>query len=921
MADRPTTVDAFRRAFIDFFVARGHTEVPSASVIPVDKSVMFTIAGMIPFKSYFVGEETPPFKRAASSQKCVRAGGKHNDLDDIGRTNRHFSFFEMLGNFSFGDYFKAEAIAWAWELCADVLDLDASRLWVTVHEEDDEAECLWREDIGFPAERIQRLGDDNWWTMGDTGPCGPSSEIFWDLGRDYGPEGGPATGHDRYVEFWNLVFMQYDQQSDGTRVPLPKPSIDTGAGLERFLMVVQGKTSIWDIDVFRPLIERAERDTGSVYGETERVDVSLRIIAEHSRAMAFIIADGVRPSNQERGYVLRRIIRRAVLHAYLLGARDLVLPDMIDAAIDVMAVAYPELAANRDTLKNVVAREERAFRATLQRGVDLLGEIVERADVSGADAFFLHDTLGFPIDLTREIAGGRGRTVDVDDFERRMAQQRARARAAADEAGATAGDPSVWRSLLEEFGATEFTGRQEHLTKATVVALVVDGMRVDDVAEGTTAEVVLDRTPFYAESGGQVGDTGTISTVAGAAGVAGAQTMLDVSDTRYGIAGSLVVHECVVRSGVMREGDEVIAAIDTVRRDRIRRNHTATHILHWALREVLGADVQQAGSMVAPDRLRFDFSHHDPVTAEQLAEVERLANEQVISDAPVRHYETTKAEAERIGAIAFFGEKYGEIVRVLEAGPSTELCGGTHVYALGFIGPIKIVNESSIGSNLRRIEAVTGDGALDLYRTRRSSPASGGHAGTRRTERSSRQDRAALGAGPRPARRVGPLQGERRDCCGGRTGRTGNRRCCDCATRRPEQRRPAPSRPGDGTGPRFGRRRARRNRPRRRQGRDRGGRQPGPHRTRCFCRRDPRVPRPVRSVAGWAKELTSSSAAAGMPTGSMRRSGWCASRRRHGSDELWTRAWRRPRNGAHRARALRPDPNGRVAAVGVDAQP
>ncbi|MGO9877152.1 MAG: alanine--tRNA ligase [Acidimicrobiia bacterium] len=712
MADRPTTADAFRRAFINFFVARGHTEVPSASVIPVDKSVMFTIAGMIPFKSYFVGEETPPFKRAASSQKCVRAGGKHNDLDDIGRTNRHFSFFEMLGNFSFGDYFKAEAIAWAWELCADVLELDASRLWVTVHEEDDEAERLWREDIGFPVERIQRLGDDNWWSMGDTGPCGPSSEIFWDLGPDYGPEGGPATGHDRYVEFWNLVFMQYDQQSDGTRVPLPKPSIDTGAGLERFLMVVQGKTSIWDIDVFRPLIERAERDTGSVYGETDRVDVSLRIIAEHSRAMAFIIADGVRPSNQERGYVLRRIIRRAVLHAYLLGARDLVLPDMIDAAIDVMAVAYPELAAKRDTLQNVVAREERAFRATLERGVDLLGEIVQRADVSGADAFFLHDTLGFPIDLTREIAGERGRTVDVDDFERRMAQQRARARAAADEAGATAGDNSVWRSLLEEYGATEFTGRQENLTKANVVALVVDGTRVDEVAEGATAEIVLDRTPFYAESGGQVGDTGTISSVAGAAGVAGAQTVLDVSDTRYGIAGSLVVHECAVRNGVIHEGDEVIAAIDAVRRDQIRRNHTATHVLHWALREVLGAHVQQAGSMVAPDRLRFDFSHHDPVTAEQLAQVERLANEQVISDAPVRHYETTKAEAERIGAIAFFGEKYGEIVRVLEAGPSTELCGGTHVYALGFIGPIKIVSESSIGSNLRRIEAVTGDGAL-----------------------------------------------------------------------------------------------------------------------------------------------------------------------------------------------------------------
>ena len=709
MPDRPTTADALRRAYLDFFVERGHTEVPSASVIPVDKTLLFTIAGMVPFKSYFVGEETPPYKRATSSQKCVRAGGKQNDLDDIGRTNRHFSFFEMLGNFSFGDYFKADAIRWATDFYRDVLQLDMSRLWVTVHEEDDEAERIWRDDVGFPADRIQRLGEDNWWSMGDTGPCGPSSEIFWDLGPGYGPEGGPATGHDRYIEIWNLVFMTYDQRADGTRVPLPKPSIDTGAGLERNLFVAQGKTSIWDIDVFRPLIERAAQLTGARYGEAEQADISLRIIAEHSRAMAFIIADGVRPSNNERGYVLRRIIRRAVLHAYLLGARDLVLPDMVDAAIGVMGGAYPELVANRETIEKVVEREEQAFRATLQRGVDLLGEIVERSDVSGADAFFLHDTLGFPIDLTREIAGERGRAVDVDDFEQRMAQQRARARAAADEAGAGAGDNPVWRELLEDYGTTEFTGRQELVTKAKIVALVVDRARSDDAAEGATVEVVLDRTPFYAESGGQVGDTGTITTVADAGGT---EAVLEVRDTRYGIAGALVVHECVVRRGVVREGDEVVAAIDAVRRDRIRRNHTATHILHWALREVLGAHVQQAGSMVSPDRLRFDFSHHDAVTPEQLAQVEHLANEQVISDAPVRHYETTKAEAERIGAIAFFGEKYGEIVRVLEAGPSTELCGGTHVYALGFIGPIKIVSESSIGSNLRRIEAVTGDGAL-----------------------------------------------------------------------------------------------------------------------------------------------------------------------------------------------------------------
>jgi alanyl-tRNA synthetase len=591
-----------------------------------------------------------------------------------------------------------------------VLKFDTSRLWVTVHEDDDEAERIWRDDEGFPADRIQRLGEANWWSMGDTGPCGPSSEIFWDLGPEYGPDGGPTTDHDRYIEIWNLVFMTYDQRADGTRVPLPKPSIDTGAGLERNLLVAQGHTSIWDIDVFRPLIARAEELTGVRYGDTEATDISLRIVAEHARAMTFVIADGVRPSNNERGYVLRRIIRRAVLHSYLLGARDLVLPAMIDVAVDVMGAAYPEIVAGRETVAKVVEREEKAFRATLQRGVEMLGELLDQGDVSGRDAFFLHDTLGFPIDLTREIAGVRDRGVDLDDFDRRMTQQRERARAAADEAGAAAGDSTVWREVLDEFGPTEFTGRREAISKAKVIALVVGGEPVDEAGEGMAVEVALDRTPFYAESGGQVGDTGTITTLSDPKAN---RTVLEVRDTRYGIAGSVVVHECTVRTGTIQVDDEVEAAIDEVRRDRIRRNHTATHILHWALREVLGAHVQQAGSMVAPDRLRFDFSHHDAVTPDQLAQVERLANLQVISDAPVRHYETTKAEAERIGAIAFFGEKYGEIVRVLEAGPSTELCGGTHVHALGFIGPIKIVSESSIGSNLRRIEAVTGDGAFE----------------------------------------------------------------------------------------------------------------------------------------------------------------------------------------------------------------
>jgi alanyl-tRNA synthetase len=706
MTDRPTTADELRRAFVEFFTERAHTHVPSASVIPVDKSLLFTVAGMVPFKPYFTGEETAPYKRAVSVQKCVRAGGKHNDLDDIGRTNRHFSFFEMLGNFSFGDYFKADAIPWAWEFYTGVLKLDADRLWVTVHEEDDEAEQIWRDRVGFPAERIQRLGEDNFWRMGDTGPCGPSSEIFWDLGSEFGPDGGPVTEADRYIEIWNLVFMQFDQQPDGTRVALPKPSIDTGAGLERNLMVVQEKTSIWDIDVFAPLRAAAETVTGARSGSSESTDVSLRIIAEHARAMTFMVTDGVRPSNQERGYVLRRIIRRAVRHAYLLGARDVVLPGMIDAVVATMSNAYPEIVASHAVVRKIVEREEDSFRATLQRGVDMLADIVDRNDVSGDDAFFLHDTLGFPIDLTREIAGERGRAVDLEGFEVRMQEQRVRARAAADEAGAAKGAPlELFREIVDTHGATEFTGRQEYSTNGKVIALLVGGERVGQATEGIEVDVVLDRTPFYAESGGQIGDTGTITTAPGA--------IVDVVDTQYGLPGQVTIHRGRVRTGTMAEGDEAIAAIDGVRRDRIRRNHTATHVLHWALREVLGSHVQQAGSYVGPDRLRFDFSHHEPVNADELAQVERLANAQVISDAPVHHYETTKAEAERIGAIAFFGEKYGEIVRVLEAGPSTELCGGTHVHALGFIGPIKIVSEGSIGSNLRRIEAMTGDGAFE----------------------------------------------------------------------------------------------------------------------------------------------------------------------------------------------------------------
>jgi alanyl-tRNA synthetase len=708
----PRSADALRVAFLDFFAARGHIVVPSSSLIPHDRTLLFTNAGMVPLKPYFVGDEAPPYKRAASCQKCVRAGGKHNDLDDVGLTNRHFTFFEMLGNFSFGDYYKREAIQWAWELVTDELALDPARLWVTVHESDDDAEEIWRADIGLPAERIQRLGDaENFWRMADTGPCGPNSEIFWDLGPEHGADGGPAVDGDRYVEFWNLVFMQYDAQPDGELVPLPAPSVDTGAGLERCLAVLQGVESVWDTDSFRPLIAAAESATGVTYGGFpggER-DVSLRILAEHGRTMTFLVADGVVPSNEERGYVLRRIIRRAVRHAFLLGAADAVSPQLVDATVAVMGEAYPELVGAHAAIARTVEREEQRFRQTLERGLDLLDDLVERGDIGGEDAFFLHDTLGFPIDLTREVAAERGRGVDVEGFEARMADQRARALEAHRQSG---GQPDVarevFREILEEVGPIEFTGRAELETAAKVRGLVRDGKRVEsldaaDDGAATRVDVILDRTPFYAEAGGQVGDTGTITTDA---------TVVTVLDTQLALP-DLIVHQCELAGGTIAEGDECTARVDAVRRDRIRRNHTATHLLHWALREVLGADVKQAGSLVAPDRLRFDFSHHEAPTREQLERVEDLANAEVLSDAPVRHYETTKEHAESLGAIAFFGDKYGDLVRVLEAGEhSLELCGGTHVHSLGFIGPIKLVSEGSIGANLRRIEALTGDAAL-----------------------------------------------------------------------------------------------------------------------------------------------------------------------------------------------------------------
>ncbi|MDQ6927945.1 MAG: alanine--tRNA ligase [Actinomycetota bacterium] len=709
-----TSAADLRRAFTGFFVDRAHTLVPSSGLIPHHSlAPLFTNAGMNQFLPYFLGEEPPPWPRATSVQKCVRIRGKHDDIELIGRTSRHLSFFEMLGNFSFGDYFKESAIPWHWELLTEVLGIDGDRLWVTVHLDDDEAADIWRDTVGVPSERIQRMGDDNFWEMGETGPCGPSSELYVDKGAEHGEGGGPLHGaEERFVEIANLVFMQYDRQRGGALDPLPRRNIDTGSGLERILPVLQGVDSVFDTDVLRPVVEAASRVTGRTYGDDEAADVSLRILADHGRSMTFLVSDGVFPSNEDRGYVLRRIIRRAVRHTFALGVEREVTPTLVESTVEVMGEAYPELVRNLDFVLGVVTREEAKFRQTLRSGSAILDEELAHVEaakqhtLSGRVAFRLHDTFGFPLELTLEVAGEHGVEVDRAGFEHEMESQRQRARAA--QPGAGAGDDpqqaAAYRELLEQFGATDFTGYVEPESQARVLAVFERRAAGDEPA---TVEIFLDRSPFYAESGGQLGDTGTIETETGAA---------QVVDTTYALPG-LRRHLALVTRGHLTAGQAATAGIDADRREAIRRNHTGTHILHWALREVLGQHVKQAGSLVAPDRLRFDFSHYGPLTPDELVAVEDAANAEVLANQPVRAYETTQEEALRLGAIAFFGEKYGEVVRVVEAGRrSVELCGGTHVGALGTIGPIKIVSEGSIGSNLRRIEAVTGTGSLQRIR-------------------------------------------------------------------------------------------------------------------------------------------------------------------------------------------------------------
>jgi len=679
-------------------MANSHTLVPSASLIPHDPSLLFTVAGMVPFKPYFLGEEVPAFHRAVSIQKCFRAP----DIDIIGTTQRHLTFFEMMGNFSFGDYFKEGAIKFAWGLITEGFGLDPERLWVTVHLSDDVAEQIWRDVIGVRPERIQRLDEDNFWDMGETGPCGPCSEIFFDKGAEFGEDGGPAFGgEDRFVEFWNLVFMQYEKGPGGSMTELPTQNIDTGAGFERVLAILNGVDSVFATDLFAPLLDTAARAIDTPYGAAEDTDVAIRRIADHGRAMTLLVADGVLPSNEGRGYVLRRIIRRAILAARRSGSDAKLAAALVDATIEKMGSAYPVLVSDRELIVEVLEREEAGFARTLRTGMSLLESAREEVLASGATvfpgdvAFKLHDTHGFPIELTAELVGESGLDVAREDFDAAMADQRTRARANAK--ALHLADEAQYRALIERHGLTEFVGRDvaRYSVETTVLALLV--------GEDGTSEVFLDSTPFYAESGGQVGDQGTIVTESG---------RFEVLDTQN-VAGGLFAHRGRL-TGEVLPGQAAIATIDPTRREATRRNHTATHLLHAGLRTVLGDHVRQQGSYVGPDRLRFDFSHAKGLTEEERREILTLVNEDVIENDGVETVQTSKQEAEKMGAIAFFGDKYGDRVRVVRAGPhSLEFCGGTHVDRLGDIGQIQIVSESSIGSNTRRLEAVS---ALGAYR-------------------------------------------------------------------------------------------------------------------------------------------------------------------------------------------------------------
>ena len=687
-----------REAFLKYFEEQAHERVASSPLVPGnDPTLLFTNAGMVQFKDVFLGDDKRSYSRACSSQRCVRAGGKHNDLENVGYTARHHTFFEMLGNFSFGDYFKRDAIRFAWEFLTEVLNLPAERLWVTVHISDDEAEKIWKEEIGIDPNRFSKLDEDNFWQMGDTGPCGPSSEIFYDHGEDVpgGPPGSENDDLDRYIEIWNLVFMQFERSADGELTPLPNPSIDTGMGLERIAAVMQGVHSNYEIDLFQSLLKAA----GDIVGCDDTENKSLRVIADHIRSCAFLVVDGVIPGNEGRGYVLRRIIRRAIRHGHQLGMRETFFHKLVAALVAEMGEAYPELAKAQAQVEKVLLAEEEQFEKTLDNGLAILNESLEGlsgAVIPGDVVFKLYDTYGFPTDLTNDIAREKGLSLDMDGYEQAMAEQRKRSQ----DAGTFAVD---YTQALKLDGSTEFTGYTQLNGSSKVTALLQGSESVEQLSEGEEGVVVLDQTPFYAESGGQVGDSGYLSVGGG---------RFEVRDTTKGNENHL--HHGKLLSGVIRVGDEVSGDVDAGVRQATALNHSATHLLHAALRKVLGDHVAQKGSLVDSERLRFDFSHFEAVSAEQLHAIEAMVNEQIRMNSAVETDVTDMETAKAKGAMALFGEKYGDEVRVLSMGGdfSVELCGGTHVARTGDIGFMRITSESGVAAGIRRLEAITGEKAL-----------------------------------------------------------------------------------------------------------------------------------------------------------------------------------------------------------------
>jgi alanyl-tRNA synthetase len=706
-----------RKAFLEFYEDRGHTTVASSSLVPQDDPTLFFVnAGMVQFKDVFTGQDKRPYSRATSVQKCMRVSGKHNDLENVGFTARHHTLFEMLGNFSFGDYFKQEAIDAAWTFLTEVMELPPERLLITVFKDDDDSFDLWRA-RGVPAERIGRCGEkDNFWSMGPTGPCGPCTEIHWDLQEDFVPDNEPdpwGYGEDagRFMEIWNLVFMQYERYEEGGEIKqrdLPRPSVDTGMGLERLAAIAQGHKSNWEIDELQAIIGRAAEIAGIKYGDDSGCDQSLRVIADHSRAAAFLVADGVMPSNEGRGYVLRRIMRRAIRHGVKLGIDSPFLHDTASVVVGLMSDAYPELAERKEFIAKVVQNEEATFRETLSRGLGMLDEEFAKlsagGQLSGATTFLLHDTFGFPPDLTAVIAEERGFTLDRAGYESCMGEQRKRSRASWKGAGPGVASSSF---ALDSERPTEFLGYGQTSAESRVLALLVDGQPSEGTQSGTRVELLVEASPFYAEGGGQAGDTGSIS---------GPSGRLRVTDTQK-VAGGLIAHHGVIEEGAIAVGESVHLDVDRQRRMDIMRNHTATHLLHAALREALGKHVQQKGSLVAPGRFRFDFSHFEAIPEAALRDIEDSVNEQILANTPLEVFETSMDEAVAAGAMALFGEKYGDEVRVVRVGDfSTELCGGTHVGATGEIGQLKLISSGGIAAGVRRVEALTGRGAFDYLR-------------------------------------------------------------------------------------------------------------------------------------------------------------------------------------------------------------